>query len=171
MGPLSGFWALNILMLMLLVPSGVFLEYGTIGLLFASCGWMARHKKEFVGKDDWLILSFGFTSIVYVLSQQLFFGFEDIHVITLAIGMVFVSVTLFFFRPITFPDLTKTMPKFMTAILQFTGRRTLEIYVAHIIILQVICFFVDPERFQLFEFQLFYGGKDQLSSSILNEDF
>ena len=152
------FWAVNVLLFLLIIPSGMLFEYGTQGLILASFGWLMRRRNQYAKDKDFLNHYFAFAAAGFIVTQYIMFGFTQAQLIVLAIGIIIIMGILFLFKPKTLPNLSKRLPSPFVWLLKLTGRRTLEIYVAHIIVLTIIGLMSDPARFSLFDFSLFYLG-------------
>ncbi len=115
-------------------------EYGTIGLLIAMSGYLARNSHEIDISERTQRIFMGFTVAVYTLSQLLIFRHltkPEAQAMTICIGLV--SIILYYFRPTEVPEVESKLPRFAVLFLQFTGRFTLEIYVIHLILFKLIC--------------------------------
>lgn len=155
----SRFWAIAVILLLLTIPSGMGFEYGTLGFILAIYGYLIRRRKELTeaGNGDFLRHYFLFATACFLIVQSLAFGFKESQQMVLMLGTLGVMSGLFFFRPMEFPLLSAKLPRFLVLFLQFTGRRTLEIYVAHQILFKSMGMALDPERFALFQWKLVYG--------------
>lgn len=137
------------------LPSLIFIEYGTLGLLFTLMGALRRRKDE-VSAPGWMIWSFfAAGALAYIIIQgALLPSISGAQLAVLVLGMAALSITLYFFQPQCYERLNvKTVP--LVGMIMFTGRRTLEIYAVHVVVLRFIAMFTQPERFTFGEFQLF----------------
>ncbi|MCB9989546.1 MAG: hypothetical protein H6868_09495 [Rhodospirillales bacterium] len=153
----SYLWALGVIMVLLALPTNGFSEYGTLGLLVALFGYLMRHRDEELWKplekhvDPFL----AFILVGFLVIQLLTFGFSGAQLQVFVVEMVIVFGVLYFFKPQTYPRLTEKMPGPVAGIIRLFGRRTLEIYVLHLMLFKVLGMFLDPVRFPLFQFHLF----------------
>ncbi len=164
----SAFWAMNAALFLLALPLNMLFEYGTLGFILAMLGYLIRRRddKEADVTDAQQVMLdkgivkeyFAFALVGFVAIQYLTFGFGEPQLITLMVGTLLVMGTLLVFRPLTFPRITAAMPSPLVWLLQFTGRRTLEIYVGHLLLFKGLGMWLDPERFTLFDWTLFYSG-------------
>ncbi len=157
----EAFMAFSVLLLLLALPSYALTEYGTHGLLLAMFGYIVRHKPQIPGFRENMSLSNAFcmfTVFTFTGLQALSFGFGQAEFIVLGIGIAAVCLVLNGFRPMEFPKLTQKLPVFLVAPLQFLGRWTLEIYVAHLILFKILGVIYQPERFALLQWTWLWTG-------------
>lgn len=143
--------AITTVLLFLTLPSYNYWEYGTQGIIMAMFGYMMRNKPEIGEVRDQVILRKLFILFAlsqYVFIQGLFFAFSLPQMIVFGYGTFAIMAGLYNFRPQEYPDLTQKIPSFAVATLQFMGRRTLEIYVAHLALFKIMAVFTDPEHYQ-----------------------
>ncbi|MCB9990915.1 MAG: hypothetical protein H6867_06000 [Rhodospirillales bacterium] len=165
----STFWAMVTILFFLIVPTGMLVEYGTQGLLMAIVGYFARNREEIRARyKDLTNTYFIFAFFSYIAMQSFLFGFDEVQFYTLAAGCAAVMGALYVFRPMTFPRLTAVLPGVFVWLLQFTGRRTLEIYVAHLLLFKFMGFLIDPGRFAFLDFDLFYFSLEDITESLEN---
>lgn len=154
------FRALNVFLFLAAIPSSMIFDYGTLGFIVAIYGWLVRHRDELAPEQKNLVKSyFIFSYLSFVVIQYICFGLDQVPGLALLAGIFCVMSALYFFRPVTFPRLSAALPGFATAFLRFTGRRTLEIYVAHLLFFSLIGMIIMPERFTLLDWSLFYRVK------------
>lgn len=128
------FWALNMMLFLLILPSSAVTEYGTQGLILAMFGYLIRHTKNRNQNTESLLIYLFFCLAGFVILQALIFGFTQTQFAALTIGTLAVMGILYFFKLVTYPGMTRVLPNPVIWILQFGGRRTLEIYVAHLLL-------------------------------------
>lgn len=156
-------WPLGVLLTVATVPSMFLFEYGTQGLVLVLCGWMLRQRQEagqagapgaefLRGPEFFGFL--GFAYITFCIMQGVFFGFSGMEFYALAtvLGISFGLIALF--RPRTYPELTRVLGP-GAGLLRLTGRRTLEIYVLHLLLFKILALLTQPERFGLFQWSWF----------------
>ncbi len=148
---------ISIIVVFLSLPTAAVWEYGTLGLLFAMLGWFMRNpdKLQFKIKgvvEAYILImcvgAFGF------IQAYMYFGFNDAQAAVLFAGLALVMLWLYRFRPGTYPKTSAALPGFVTVVAQFFGRRTLEIYVAHLIVFKFAALYLGDERFAWFRFDL-----------------
>ncbi len=138
-------WLLSGSLFLLILPTMAITEYGTLGLLTAMFGYMVRHKDEIKkrkGNDNIVFNFMLFAYFSFILMMQLTFNFNIYEFAFMAVGTFFVRIYLYaFFTKENYPNLTQKCGSIITGSLQFMGRNTLEIYVAHIIIFQLFALY------------------------------
>jgi len=76
---------------------------------------------------------------------------SGIQFVALCFGMVLIYFMLHRFKPAELPNITKALPGFAVTAFQFTGRRTLEIYVVHLLLFKALAVYFYPDRFQFMD--------------------
>jgi hypothetical protein len=149
------FWTGVVFFLILIPFTRLLFDYGTQGMLLALFGYLVKHSKELPKLQKqihpYMILVLAcFTGV-----QWLSFNFSVLQVMALFWGNAVVMLTLLHFRPETYPGVTNTLPSAFVRLIRFTGRRTLEIYVAHFLLIKLYVALVYPARFELFAWSWF----------------
>ena len=147
----ESFMAISTVLLFLALPTYNYWEYGTQGIIMAMFGYLMRNKPDIGEVRDQVILRklfILFAMSQYIFIQGLMFAFPLPEMVVFSLGTFVVMAALYDFQPKEYPALTAKLPHFAVAILEFMGRRTLEIYVAHLILFKLLGPIVDPERFQ-----------------------
>ncbi|MEC8664043.1 MAG: TraX family protein [Pseudomonadota bacterium] len=159
-GALSSMQAMAGLMIgcvLIALPTGILVEYGTMALAFAVFGYMVRARQD--GRDvsmDMQVMCMMLATMSFVLVQHFTFKFSEPQLYFVGIGTLGVMLILFFFSKIEFSKLTNVLPQSFKVLIQFLGRRTLEIYVAHLVLFRVAGLILDPERFKIIQPTLFF---------------
>tara|TARA_B100000780_G_C21112291_1_gene449600 strand:+ start:962 stop:1864 length:903 start_codon:yes stop_codon:yes gene_type:complete len=149
----------------LVVPSSFLSEYGILGLIAAMYGYMVRHRDTNV--SDRLLYSYMvFAFLIFIVSQQLSFGFDPQQLSVMTLGILIIGFSLLRFKSETFPELGAKLPPGVIRALQFGGRRTLEIYVAHLVAFKCIALALGLDGYGLFEFEVADDGMFQLLALI-----
>jgi peptidoglycan/LPS O-acetylase OafA/YrhL len=130
-----------VLLVLFYVATNMVFEYGTLAFLFAVMGYLVRHRDKvmkltFMRKYDYYFV-YAITFFGFCLLQNAQFGFNDIQFIVMMFVTAIVMGILINLKPMTFPQI-KGQPQ--KQFLQFCGRRTLEIYVVHLVVFKVILF-------------------------------
>lgn len=149
------------ILLFLALPTYMVTEYGTQGLIMAMFGYIMRNNIEVPGFKSANALASGFclfTILNFIVLQQLVFAFDRAQMLFMFTGVLAVCGVLYFFKPVDFPKLTKWTPGPVRAGIQVLGRRTLEIYVAHLILFKFIGMLTQPERFKFLQWTWVWGG-------------
>jgi hypothetical protein len=144
-----------VLMVLLALPTSMVTEYGTLGLLFAIFGYAVRHRDTlWPGRDVILPLMLG-CFFSFAVIEQLVFAFSQPAFLLMAVGTLGTCLILMNFRAMEFSALSARIPAFFKAPIQFMGRRTLEIYIAHLLLFKALAAILFPETYPLFEFGFF----------------
>ncbi len=157
--------AVSLVLFLLILQSSLFAEYGTQALIMAMLGYMVRHCEGSVLKSGVIVLFLGFAAASFLMLQDYLFGFEQQQFLLMAIGTFLVMGVLLMFRKQEYPRLTARLPKSLAALLRIGGRRTLEIYIVHLMLFKAMGMVVAPERFPLMEWTLFYAERPSEASS------
>jgi len=133
------FWFSAVLLALFYIPSNWVMEYGSLGLLCATVGYLTRHRDQlyaqtFLTKRDYhgaLV----FMIVAITMLQTSVFGFDFYQSALVAVGSGLFTIALVTMDGSTYPQITNNLAK---GFFQFSGRKTLEIYVAHLVIFKII---------------------------------
>lgn len=151
----SYLWSLFILCALLFLPTNNLFEYGTLALLFGMFGYMVRHKGEAIFTSS-VIQPFMIAIVfIYAAFQWAMFIFDAEQFIVMTAGAAILCIIMSGFRPMEYVGMTAKLPPALVSFFQFCGRRTLEIYVAHLTLFKVAALCLGDERFELFRMKLF----------------
>lgn len=132
------------------VPTGLLFSYGTFGMLFALQGFIVRNREVLRDRLKPLHVR------LFIFFNVFFFGLLQglsMPSLTLAQGAVLlgglfaVCALLERFKPAEYQALTRWMTRPGALLIQIMGRRTLEIYVLHILLFRGICMVLYPETY------------------------
>lgn len=144
-----------VVLTLLALPASLITEYGTLGLLFAVFGYIVRHKDTVMaGRDIRLPVTLA-CFLSFAILQEIVFGFEQPAFMFMATGTLATCLLMMYFRPMEYPRLSARIPAIFKAPIQFMGRRTLEIYIAHLLLFKVLAAILNPGLYPLFQFRLF----------------
>lgn len=143
-------WLISVGLMLLTIPTGQFSEYGTMAMLTAMFGYMVRHK-EAINNDKLIFQFMVFALTVFVILQQIGYGFSMEQFMFMALGTAVVRFTLLYFKKDQYPKLTEKLPGFVTFLIQLCGRRTLEIYVIHLLAFKAAAVMLGLEGFGFLE--------------------
>lgn len=141
------FWGIYTILGLLILPTHNVTEYGTLGIIMALYGYLCRHQEEMF-EPALLNQYFLVTLVVFVVTQCIYFGFDENQMILVAVGSLAVMGGLFFFRPASFPGLTARLPGAAAGLVRLGGRRTLEIYVVHLLLFKGLAMALSPAYYQ-----------------------
>ncbi|MCC6597720.1 MAG: hypothetical protein IT559_02905 [Alphaproteobacteria bacterium] len=143
-------WSGSAFLFVLVIPTFIFTEYGTQALITAIFGYLVRHREEV--KDEQLIIQYMcFALITFIILQFLTFGFTPAQMIFMGIGTAAVRSLLYYFSPKTYPALTEKLPKSVVWFVQICGRRTLEIYVVHLLLFKAMAVYLGMEGYNFLD--------------------
>jgi len=147
------------ILLLLSFPTGFFIEYGSLAGMFAMYGYMMRRRKELELGTRPVLAFVVAAAFSYIVIQGLLLpSLSGAQALTLIAGMALICAVLAFFRPLTFPRLTSALPFPLMGLIKLMGRRTMEIYVLHLVLLRAVGMVLDPERFGLYDWAFFPPG-------------
>ncbi len=138
------------------LPVGFLWEYGTSGLFFAMFGWFMRHPERVNYQMRGVVEAFILLFCVGAFGalQIWLFRFDQNQSIALIVGLALVCTVLYFFKPQIYPKLTSLLPHPLVWLIQLLGRRTLEIYVIHLIMFKFAALLMGDPRFGWFDFTI-----------------
>lgn len=135
-------------------PTAVLFEYGTIAVLFVLIGYIMRNK-EAVYQN----IEPQYVKIFMVVSFLSFFFVEGVNLPAVSspqawfmfFGFSGVGLILWNFKPVVYVNAPRHMAPSIIRLLQFLGRRTLEIYVVHIVIFRGIAMVLYPDKYKFMD--------------------
>lgn len=150
-----------LLLLFAAVPTGLLSDYGSMGMLFVLHGYIQRRREALRDRltDRHIALFAGFSYLAFGLQQGVMLpSLDGLQAVGLMAGLAGVGLMLHRFRPVDFPGLSKAAGAAGRAVLGFTGRQTLWIYAAHIIIFRAVCLWLYPEQYVFMEWHILPPG-------------
>ena len=143
-----------LIMLFGALPTFFVFEYGTLVMLFVICGYLIRHFESAETDRKYIYFFYWVSFFTFFLVQGLMFPtISNLQSACLFFGFLAVGILLLFFKPVTYPRLTKYSGPLKYPF-QFMGRWTLEIYALHLIIFRIAVLILYPDQYTLFEFQI-----------------
>lgn len=135
------------------IPTFPLVEYGTLGLMFVMLGYLARNRENItVGLPArllfWICCFAAFTLSQILLMTEL----TQIHIMVLWAGMAVVAVILYFFRPQTY-KISGTVLSVSRPVFHLLGRRTLYVYVLHLLLFRAVAMWINPVQYGFMEWQ------------------
>lgn len=133
-----------------------FLEYGSEVMLIVMLGYMVRHGDD-LPFDKSQILQFALVAaMVHAFFQAfIFFSLSTPQMLFVVASQVALFVALRHFPAAEYPKLTAAMPRFVTFFFQLCGRRSLELYVLHLILFRFVALGMGVEGLSPFNFHIF----------------
>lgn len=148
------FWVISIYLALLIYPTGVVFEYGTMAFITALYGCLVRNVNGYFEKKaiiSYMIFSF----VCFIVYMQVSFDFNILNMVVMTIGTLLVRVYLLGFKLKEYQNLTSLLPKPIKLSLQYMGSNTLQIYVIHLIILKIYyLMFINEGYWKPLSFQL-----------------
>ena len=119
---------------LLIIPSMWLFEYGSMGYLFAMAGYLVRHQSDLKNLQLKHVHAFMLLAVAaYGFGMWYQFKFDIENVIYMFIMLLCMCPALVYFKPHEFKS-DKGLLQIIKYPLFLTGRRTLEIYVLHLLI-------------------------------------
>lgn len=138
-------------------PTAIFFEYGTAAFMLALIGYLVRHKvdiKEKI-KEKYLVLYTFLTLLSFFLMQGISMPSLSVNQALFMLGgFTVIGLILWRFKPVVYTDAEKVMSRSFIRGFQFMGRRTLEIYVVHLVLLRFICMYLYPDKYSLWAWEI-----------------
>ena len=149
-------YPLTALLFVIALPTALAVEYGSVAMLVVMAGYMTRNR-ESLPLDERSYMTFCVVAAVaYVLYQvKMFFAFSTLQEITAGMGIVGVVILMTGFRPYAYPALTEKLPAFVSAFFRLCGRRSLEIYVLHLLVFKAAVILSGQATAPLFYFHMY----------------
>ncbi len=145
------------ILLFLYVPTSVLLEYGSLGMMMALFGFMVRHRDKLAERIEMKYLKLFAAAVFvtfYIVLGVAFPAISPEQAIFMGVGFAVIGIVLWFFKPVTFASAPNFMARSFITLFQFMGRRTLEIYVAHIVIFRGVAMVLYPEEYTFMNVQI-----------------
>ena len=139
-----------ILLLLAYIPTNMVFEYGSMGMMFALFGFIMRNMaviKHRLKRKHIIIYVFAVFTTFFLSQGFMLPEFTALHALVLSSGLLVVAALLWNFTPVTYPHLTEALPGPAVFIIQLLGRRTLEIYVLHILLFRAISMMLYPDTY------------------------
>lgn len=151
---------IGLLILALLIPpTAIFTEYGSMWLIGALFGYAVRNRPDLgLGPRGAAFVPAAlclFSTAAFAVSQQMNFQFDPPLCAAMVGGSALVFWGLMRVRVAELPRFTDMLPGWGRAGLRLGGRRTLEIYVAHLVVFKLVAACVDPDYFIWWNASLF----------------
>lgn len=153
----EGLRGMFLIIVFLYFPTQIIFEYGALAMLMVLYGFMVRHRaiiEKNIDRKYLLLFVFASFFTFFLTLGVALPSVSQQQALFLLIGFALVAILLWFFKPVEYPGARKFMAGSFIAIFQFTGRKTLEIYVAHIIIFRGIAMYLYPEQYALFDWKI-----------------
>lgn len=121
-------------------------EYGTQALIMAVFGYLVR-RREVIGSERILWLYLGLTILTFMSQQFIMFWFSPVQMAVLGALLVAVYAGLMRFKPAELPRVTASLPGPLNALIRLCGRKTLELYVIHLLLFKALAVYWGMEGY------------------------
>tara|TARA_R110001592_G_scaffold20926_9_gene84659 strand:- start:44231 stop:45055 length:825 start_codon:yes stop_codon:yes gene_type:complete len=138
-------------------PTAILCEYGALAMLMVLVGFIARRREDvYKNIDPKYVMGFVVATYValYIMLGVQMPSLSTDQALFMMVGFIAIGVVLWRFRPVVYVDAHKYMAPSIIRILQFTGRRTLEIYVAHLLIFRAVAMYLMPDKFVFMDWHI-----------------
>jgi len=150
-----------VVLFLLTFVTSILFEYGTISLAIVMAGYLCRNPAflpKRSGIDHHTPLAVAIIAAFFhnfFQSYVFFTAFSTLEKGAVTIGLIILMAALTRFRPVVYPLLTQRLPTILTGALQLMGRRSLEIYVIHLIIFKFLAMYWGYPDYALFHLKPF----------------
>ena len=160
----DGLRGMYLVLLFSTFPSAVLFEYGTSAMLLVLVGYMVRNKDEISQKIEpqYLRIFAGVVFFSFFIIQGI--GLPSVsasQALSMMAGFGVVGLILWNFKPVEYKNAPRHMAPSIIKLLQFTGRRTLEIYVVHLVLFRGISMYLYPDKYSFMQW-------DYVPSSVIS---
>jgi hypothetical protein len=120
------------------LPVAAIVDYGSEIFLMVMLGYITRNRHElsFMGKERFLVFACVAASSHILYQTCVFFNFDQTQSIVAAAGIFMVTLALTCFKPAQYESLDAALPRAVAGLFKLCGRRSLEIYVVHLVFLK-----------------------------------
>ena len=137
-------------------PTAILFEYGAIAMQFVLIGYIARRKEEVYERIErkyiYMFVAASYLAFYVILAVAMPSLSPDQALFMLA-GFGVLAFVLWRFQPVVYIDAHKFMAPSFIKMFQFLGRRTLEIYVVHLLVFRAVTMYFPDDRFKFMEWQ------------------
>ena len=134
------FLVLNLALLLLYPLTNRYGEYGSLGLIMAIAGWLNKNQSEIADNmpkpREYFI--FSYLALLGWTAWDFRFNFSILQVLLIAAGMAWVMYLLYNFRQLLLNSVAARPKDVIEKICSFMGHKSLEIYVIHALVFQLL---------------------------------
>lgn len=149
------------IMLCLSLPSAIFFEYGSLGVLFVIFGYIVQNKEDVLSRIDFryvmLFLLGSYTAFFFAQSLGMP-SLSAAQALTMILGFAVGAVMLWRFHGDVASAHVQKLCAPIAPLLRFGGRYTLEIYVVHVLLFRAICMYLYPDKYAFMAWQWMPAG-------------
>ncbi len=152
----SALYPLAALMFVLTIPLAAVVDYGASVFLFVMLGYMVRNQDSLPFNKSQIFTFAIVAGLLHAAMQVVvFFGFDGTQKLIAAAGIMGVAMGLTRFAAKIYDGADHKVPSVLQGVLRFCGRRSLEIYVAHLVVFKVAALLMGVEGYGLFNFHIY----------------
>ena len=150
----DGLRGMYLVLLFSTFPSAILFEYGTSAMLFVLVGYAVRNREDICERVElqYLKIFAGVVFFSFFIIQGI--GLPSVstsQALFMMAGFGAMGLLLWHFKPVEYKNAPRHMAPSIIKVLQFTGRRTLEIYVAHLVLFRGIAMYLYPDKYGFLE--------------------
>lgn len=145
------------ILLFLYFPTQILFEYGALAMLMVLFGFMVRNKEQLSERiaQKYMLMFAGASFLTFYVALGVALpSVSDMQALFMFVGFAVLAIGLWHFKPVVFPQARGFMAGSFIALFQFMGRRTLEIYVAHILIFRGIAMVLYPDTYGFMQWSI-----------------
>ena len=144
--------------LVLLFVGGVFtfmtVEYGTTAMMMVMTGYLVRNHEEMAMRKNEILQFAGVAALFYAFMQCfIYFSFGPALNLGVTGALLLVLLFLTAFRLYEYPVLTRSLGP-LSGLIRLCGRRTLEIYVLHLLLFKAGAWLLHTQNWRPFTFHI-----------------
>lgn len=139
-----------LILLFLTFPSAMVFEYGSIAGVFVIFGFFVRNKEavyEQVPRKYMLTFVIASFFCFYMMQGLMLPSVSGVQAIVMMLGFVGIGYWLWNFRAVAYASENLIMSRSFISLFQFFGRKTLEVYVGHVLIFRALAMYLYPEKY------------------------
>lgn len=132
------FWAVFLILFTLIPLSQHVTDYGTIAIIMALAGWINKNRsampEEIISPSNYFILAFG----SFLFSVHHIYKFNVLEMLFIGFFTSFIFLILYDFKILLLNAIKRRPKDPIEKLCSFLGHKSLEIYMVHMLIFQVI---------------------------------
>ncbi len=118
----------------------VVVEYGSLSYILAMAGWMNKNREEVSPEVAKVGDYFGWALVAYLFFTFTSYDFTVPQMIVIGVGSAFVFWLLYNFKTLLLNSIKRKPRDVISHFCHFLGRKSLEVYVVHVIIMHAALF-------------------------------
>ena len=134
----KAFWVTYFFLILLIPITELYVEYGTMAVIMAMAGWINKNRCEV---SDLIIKPstfFMYTYITFLIYTQFVFNLPLSELFIMSIGTALIFYMLYDFKALLLNSIRRRPKDIIEKFCSFLGHKSLEIYVVHVIVFQVV---------------------------------